>query len=346
MNLVRGFHKHVMKKAVNITGKLGGDDGFQDRLLSYLNQNLPYQIVRLTPLRRNVFIVRLSDGFQFVLKGYSSLRRLKIQEAFIQSLKKEGFPFTYSMYSFPKEHCLYFESQYFGIFEFLTKGEEPFFYDSKKSCQEGLQLLEKFHGVSEKLVGSYKTLLPFFHLIEKWEERFRQFKSNIPILSFFLQKEVVQDLSDWAEWSLAGIKQEKGALHLFPNVILHGDVAHHNFFRSSNGELLLIDFDLISIAPAMIDYLQYANRILPFLNWSCKELSSFEQLLPYFKHTIFLYALVYPTDIFREWNRLVKDHSFNDTRKVRAVMELTIGQYDKRQAFYEEIKTRITNGGN
>ena len=36
--------------------------------------------------------------------------------------------------------------------------------------------------------------------------------------------------------------------------------------RTSKGELYLIDFDLISIGPEMADYLQYANRILPFLN--------------------------------------------------------------------------------
>lgn len=342
MILDQGFHYLVMRKVVNITAKFGGDDSFHNRLLSYLNQTLPYQIDCLTPVRRNVFIVRLNDGFQFVLKGYPSLRRLKIQEAFIQSLKKEGFPYTYSFYSFPKEQCLYFESQYYGLLEFLHKGEKPFSYNSRKNCQEGLQLLQSFHKTSEKLVGSYKTILPFFHLIEKWEERYQQFKHNIPLLSLFLQKEIINDLTSWAEWSLAYLKQEKETLYSFPNVILHGDVAHHNFFRTSEGELLLIDFDLISIGPDITDYLQYANRILPFLHWSFQQLSSFEQFHPYFKHNVFLYALAYPTDIFREWNRLVKDHTYNDTRKVRSVMELTLGQYDNRRAFYEEIKTRVT----
>lgn len=344
MILDRVIHQG-MKKAVNITAKFRGDDGFHDRLLSYLNENLPFQIVRLTPLRRNVFIVRLSDGFQFVLKGYSSLRRLKIQEVFTQSLKKEGFPYTYSFYSFPKEHCLYFESQYFGFLEFLKRGEQPFFYDSKNNCQEGIQLLQRFHTVSEKLVGRYKTILPSFHLIDKWEERYRLFEQNISLISFFLQKEVIQDLLAWAEWSITGLKQEKNSLYAFPNVILHGDVAHHNFFRTSNGELLLIDFDLISIGPVISDYLQYANRILPFLNWSLQELTSFEQFRPYFNHHVFLYALVYPTDIFREWNRLVKEKSYNDNRKLRTVMELTLRQFEKRKDFYKEIEARI-NGGN
>ncbi|WP_071395892.1 phosphotransferase [Bacillus tuaregi] len=326
---------------MNITIKFRGDDGFHNRLLSYLKQHLPFQILSLTPLRKNVYIVSLKDGFQFVLKGYSSLRRLKIQEVFTQSLKKAGFDYSYSFYSLPNEHRLFFESQYFGFLEYLRRGENTFYYDSMDHCQEGLTLLQSFHIASEKLVDSYRTILPAFHLIDKWEERLQQFQANAHVLSSFLQKEVIEGLIYWAEWSLTGLRQEKESLYSFPNVILHGDVAHHNFFRISTGELYLIDFDLISTGPSIADYLQYSNRILPFLSWSIKELSSFQLLQSYFQHPVFLYALAFPTDIFREWNRLVKEHTYNDVRKVRSVMELTLGQLDERLAFYKQLETNI-----
>jgi thiamine kinase-like enzyme len=326
----------LRKKAVNLTDKWRGDDCFNHRLLSYLNDNLPFQIDTLTRLRKNVYMAKASE-LQFIIKGFSSLRRLKIQEAFTHSLQKSDFPYTYSFYNFSKEQSLYFGSQYYGCIEYLEKGNQPFFYDSKENCEEGLQLLQNFHKTSEKLMGSYKTILPSFHLIDKWEERYQLFKNNLSGLSFFLQKEIIHELSSWAEWSLAGMKKEKNSFHQIPTVILHGDVAHHNFLRTSGDELFLIDFDLISIGPEIADYLQYANRILPFLEWSSKELATFEPFRSYFQQKLFLYALGFPTDIFREWNRLVRERTYNNVQKVRPVMELTLGQFEQRRSFFYEL---------
>src|SRR3954465_10374562 len=118
----------LRKKAVNLTDKWRGDDRFNHRLLSYLNDNLPFQIDTLTRLRKNVYMAKASD-LQFIIKGFSSLRRLKIQEAFTHSLQKAGFPYTYSFYNFSKEQSLYFGSQYYGCIEYLEKGNQPFLYD-------------------------------------------------------------------------------------------------------------------------------------------------------------------------------------------------------------------------
>ena len=127
--------------------------------------------------------------------------------------------------------------------------------------------------------------------------KYQLFKENLPVLSFFLQKEIIHELLHWAGWSLQA-KKEQNSFEQIPTVILHGDVAHHNFLRTSDGELFLIDFDLISIGPEIADYLQYANRILPFLEWSTKELTDFEPFQLYFQQKVFLYALGFPTDIF------------------------------------------------
>ena len=135
--------------------------------------------------------------------------------------------------------------------------------------------------------------MPTFHLIEKWEERFTLFKRNLPLISLFLEKEIIAELFTWAEWSLSGLRKEKDILEKWQKVILHGDVAHHNFMKTSKGELYLIDFDLISIGPEIADYLQYANRILPFLNWSLSELDTFEPFQPLFKtESFFVWACI------------------------------------------------------
>ena len=106
-------------------------------------------------------------------------------------------------------------------------------------------------------------------------------------------------------------------------------------------EIACNDFDLISVGPVMADYLQYANRILPFLNWSLPSLTSFQGISPYFQQKIFLYALAFPTDIFREWNRLIKDRTYQESNKVRSTYHLTLHQFDQRREFVRELKRLV-----
>ncbi len=62
---------------------------------------------------------------------------------------------------------------------------------------------------------------------------------------------------------------------------------------------------------------------------------------PYLKQKVFLYGLAFPSDILREWNRLVKEHTFNQMRKVRPVVELTLNQFEKRKSFMKELESKL-----
>ena len=77
--------------------------------------------------------------------------------------------------------------------------------------------------------------------------------------AFFLPQDILHELYSWAKWSINGLIQEWESFTRYNNVILHGDTAYHNFLRTSKNELYLIDFDLISIGPAVNDYLQFAE---------------------------------------------------------------------------------------
>jgi thiamine kinase-like enzyme len=143
---------------------------------------------------------------------------------------------------------------------------------------------------------------------------------------------------EWADFSLKGLELEHSFLNNHDQVILHGDLAHHNFIRGIDSELYLIDFDLVSIGSPACDYLQYCNRILPSLEWSLHDLTEYEQIQPYLNNRGFLYALLFPTDIFREWNRLIKDRQYSSTFQVRQVLDLTVRQFFSRQSFVEQVK--------
>lgn len=331
-----------MKKVSNINSALEGDDGFYSRLLSYLQSQIPFKIDSFTQIGNNVYKVKTKQGFPFILKGYSSLSRLEIQETFTASLKNSGFPNTYSFYNLTSDASkMFFQTHYYGCLEYIQPSENTFAFDSIANCIDGLDLIQSFHNNSVTLLDQYQNILPSFSLVKKWQERYQIFIRNISFLSFFLSKDILSELLNWAKWSLEGIKKEEMFYYQSPSVILHGDVAHHNFIRRMDGSLYLIDFDLISIGPVYIDYLQYANRILPFFNWSYKDLASFKQWEFYFQQKLFLYALVYPTDIFREWNRLIKNQDYKNPKKVRQVMKLTLNQLEKRRQFSNEIMNLV-----
>jgi hypothetical protein len=317
---------------MNRMNKFGGDERSNYRLLSYLNQNLSLDVQQIKHIRKNVYLAQLKNGCQLIMKGFSARRSLLLQSAFTSSLKIHHFPYTYSFYlGLPS---VYFDSKFYGFLEYIEPSYQTFFYNSKENCQQGLALLQKYHHTSKQLVGSYKRLLPVFDLQNKWKERFLLFIKNKDILSPFISWDIYSELVSWAEWSLAGIEMEN---NMSPNVILHGDLAHHNFIRSKDGTLFLIDFDLISIGPEIVDYLQYANRILPFLDWSLHDLTMYKPFQSYFQQKMFLYALAFPTDIFREWNRLIKDGQYSDPKKIHSSLYLTISQFESRRKFVHDL---------
>ncbi|MFE8703475.1 phosphotransferase [Cytobacillus sp. FJAT-54145] len=327
---------------MKMTSNTQGDGLFLNRLLSYLKSQFPFKINKIGQIRKNVFIIT-SDSDHFILKGFPSYHRLKLQETYTASLKKEGFQYTYLFYEFAKNPPLYFEQNYYGCLEYIPPSQKTFSYDNFPDRCDGLKLLEQYHTTTKLITNRYRSNLGHFKLLEKWRERSARFLNNVSIIKFFVQKEMIDELMTWADWALKGLEKEKVTLDNVPPVILHGDVAHHNFMRSEDGQLYLIDFDLISIGHERADYLQYANRILPFLDWSIEKLAQHEKLKPYLNDKIFLYSLAFPTDIFREWNRLIRNRQFMNSNKVRNVLDLTVGQFKERQNFYHELKSLVND---
>ncbi len=334
--------QEILMKAVNTTVKNGGDDFFKNRLLTYFQDQFSFEIKELKPIRKQVYLVRTDDRV-FILKGFSSYHRLKLQEAFTASLLNEGFAKTYSFYEFAKEPPLFFERTYYGCLEYIQPSGETFSYHLKKDRLEGLELLNLFHDTSEKLVSRYQTVVPFFRQAEKWRERASLFLNNLPVIRYFVQKEIINELLSWADWSLKGIEEESGLFQSGRQVILHGDVAHHNFLRSRNNSLYLLDFDLIAKGTPHSDYLQYANRILPFMKWSFEDLGKYPIIKQYMDEKGFLFALAFPSDIFREWNRVIRERTYLDPVKIRPVLDLTVGQFEERHRFIHALKKAADN---
>jgi hypothetical protein len=326
-----------MMKAMSMTFKQKGDDDYFIRLLSYLRSQFKENIVEMVPYRKSVIRLK-TDKSSYMLKGFHTNKRLRLQEAFTATLRKEGFSKTYLFVHPQIKEPLFFEGTYFGCMEYIPPNRIPFSFQSQKNRQEGLELLEQYHQVTSSFESRYRTLIPKGIIIEKWRDRGKTFSSNISTLKYFINDKVLADMINWAQWSLSGMEKNRSMFLNEPFCILHGDVAHHNFLRDSNGVLHLIDFDLISIGPASLDYLQYANRILPSLDWSFDRLAQFPHYKDLLNEKAFLHALAYPADIFREWNRLIREGSYRDHKKYNQVMDLTTGQFYSRQKFIDRLQ--------
>lgn len=325
----------VMKVTINAQG---GDGLYTDRLLFYLKSQLPLQVNSIKPIRNHVFLLE-TDSSKYVVKRYSSYRRLKTQMNITADLKKNGFTYTYDFLDFTKGSPLFFEQNFYGIIEYLSPSEHAFTFSLPENRVEGLELLHEFHELSKMLVPKYENKLRKQDLLHKWRGRTATFLNNISFIKFFVQKEIIEYILKWTDWSLNGLEQEYSIKE--PNGILHGDLAHHNFLRTKGEELYLIDFDLITIGDTSLDYLQYANRILPHIHWSLDDLSDYERLKPFLDSKFFLYGLAFPTDIFREWNRVIREKQYNSPVMMRQLLDLTAGQFYERQQFVKGLQEAV-----
>jgi hypothetical protein len=157
---------------------------------------------------------------------------------------------------------------------------------------------------------------------------------------------LISDIISWGKWSLNNFDHASvQSLERKANKqkeITHGDVAPHNFVinRNKSQDAYLIDFDLFAAVPQAYDWLQYANRILPFWYWSYSKMEQMgnEDFLRWFAKKWFVICLVFPTDLYREWNRALKT---GDKEMIEGVEKFTLRDFAHRKKFVERIISKI-----
>ena len=291
-----------------------------------------YRLRRIEKLRSNVFIVQTDNG-KFLVKGFGSNKRLQSQASLTRNLFRNGFDETYRFID--EIPAFKYGGDTYAFIEYLSGSSRSFTYDSFSERMEGLDLLEKFHKATSKF---YKSLpVSTFDQVRKWEERLDEFQGNLPLIRKYMPEDFAKSWVQWGKVSLKGLKRNEREFYDERQCIVHGDVADHNFFRKKSGSLYLIDFDLIAKSPPITDYLQYANRIMPHISGS-RSLFAHDQINRYKRNKGFMYALTYPTDIFREWNRLARDDEFSQG-SLHPVWKLSVENAKRRFRLYEDISS-------
>ncbi len=321
-------HKHTVS----------GDDPLQSRLLSFFQANIEEPIKKISLIRDQIFKIETHQK-KYAGKGFSNADSLKKQKWLTKRLHKAGFNKTYHFLKTKPEKGYLYKGKYYGILTWIEHSNPVFRFNSNENCQAGVLLLKEFHDHTKKVLSKGDSYFGSIDYYQKWVERYRQFKSNVPALQSFVPSGIIEDILKWGEKSLKNIEY-RSPYEKEERVILHGDVAHHNFIRSEKG-LYLIDFDLSSIGHPIHDYLQYANRILPFLQWDVNELIKLPGYSQLLEDPYFIYAILYPTDIYREWNRAIKHGLLGQEKTVKNLLNVTIDQYEKRLKFFNSLQNMV-----
>lgn len=320
-------------KAVSYSKYYEGENVFQYRLRNALS-DAGVKMHKIVQLRSNVYIVN-TDRKKYLLKGFPNRKKYENQKLLVQLLKEKGFTNTYQ---FKKIPTFNFDGDTYAWIEYLSPQKEKFTFSLYENREKGLQLLEDFHLATRGFENQISVSR--FNQLEKWNDRLREFERNKKVVRKYVDKSYIDSWLKYADFALEGMARFEEELYEEPLCIVHGDVAHHNFYYKKDGTLNIIDFDLISKAPPLIDYLQYCNRIMPNIK-DCKELWTYKQLKKYKDNRAFLYALVYPTDLFREWNRIIKDNAIRNKDYMHSVWKLSVEQWGERLNLYKEITRRL-----
>ncbi|WP_456273901.1 phosphotransferase [Bacillus sp. AK031] len=318
-----------------------GGDGFQNRLLLLLKKKLRDNDIDLQKIKDGKWMLQTSTARWFV-KLYPSEKKYLLQKKVIGEMRARGFMKVPAFHALHEEEIVEFGGRIIGITDWVEPGK-AFTYNTFQERQAALSVLKEFHSCSKKLllnnaIKETKTALPRQALIKKWRIRLEEFRKNAQVLSHYVPFSCIAPYIQLGEDALDGVIR-----HGFSecNCLLHGDLAHHNFLLDEKNQLYIIDFDLISSGPEEIDYIQFANRIFPYIHWSLESLWKHRAFEDYKNDKGFLSALLYPSDVFREWNRFFREGPNYQRRVWDYLMALTVGQFSERMAYSSEIKKKL-----
>ncbi len=306
------------------------------RCLFYHVQKYGYQSMQLKRIKPGVFLLETKKR-NMIVKQFRSMRSYCKQLYLTQRLHQIGFSYTSSFVLdlpvFVHDNCVY------GFLHYISPAKSSFRFSSIEQCQEGLTLLSSFHRHTSALVPELANGIARFNQIEKWQVRLSEFSKYVEQIEHPMYKQLFEIYQLMGKRSLIGMRNHQ--LNDEKECMIHGDVAYHNFLRAENGVLFLIDFDLHTCGSAKVDYLQFANRILPSCQFSLEKLSMFPQLKGFLSENYFLEALCYPTDVFREWNRIEREQGFDIIVKKQIFIENLRKEHAARIDLFNTIQTMI-----
>ncbi|MCF6092728.1 phosphotransferase [Microaerobacter geothermalis] len=282
---------------------------------------------------------------------------------------------AYMMKSYPSDkdldwlHSLstqVINNQFTNVCSFRVKNGVPFFehqghwfmvmpyipgrqmtYQKITDAQQAAVSLAQFHQAAQRIKGGKEiTGIPLY---EKWMQRVKNFERSLEKIGLNYPK---SPLELWMIQNGARIlKEAYHALEELPmsllkeltfkdaakSAVAHRDVASHNFLKTAEGEVYIIDLDTAGIDLQLGDLVQLINRVMVEQNWNDYFLADivnrYQDYIPLEERELVLlsFLLRFPSDIMREINGvLFKKKGYRQNRVFHFIKRYE-GQWNKRK---------------
>ncbi|MEA3322140.1 MAG: hypothetical protein U9Q88_19275 [Bacillota bacterium] len=314
------------------------DDFNRNRLFFRLSLETKLAIHSYSKIKNNLYKIQAENGL-YILKGYSEPGNLESIIQVSQLLHKNGFHEGLMYEKFNDGQFLLLEQGLVWVLLKYIVPKRKFSFSKTEDRTTGLNTLQNFHHHSKTIIPFLPFELPKENMIVKWQNRLKIFESHVPFLSKWFNPHVIGEIVYYSHFALNGLMKEYVQTE---EVILHGDVASHNFIRAADNKVYLIDYDLLSVGSAEWDYIQYASRILPFIKWNSSLFQPHSFLIELGKgQPWFRTALSFPMDILREGNHF--SHSSGDKRMPSSFANLSyfISTWELRKQFLTNYNNLI-----
>ncbi|WP_338750384.1 aminoglycoside phosphotransferase family protein [Bacillus sp. FJAT-52991] len=307
-----------------MSSKITSGDVPSPRLLFQLSAALEEKIESIQCMKSGKWLV-CTDKNNWFLKQYATEKQFMKQWKLTEKLLAVR---VYSIIPFHPSSPFIVEKNIFALMPFIPSSSRIYTFQMKKERETALRLLRSFHEQTAEFVGELEDFFSPLNQLTRWQKRLTFFVQSLPQLQHYFPKMLLKRYIEMGEWSLQQLMKRSWKKR--DPVIIHGDVVAHNFLQAKTGQLFLIDFDLAARAPAMYDYLQFVNRILPIVDWDLDQVMAHEVLAEFKGEEEFYLQLLFPTDIFRECHRFIRSMNGN----YQHAYDLTVINFQKREDFF------------
>ncbi|QSS99090.1 phosphotransferase [Pontibacillus sp. ALD_SL1] len=318
----------------NLKGEVGSDFPF-----SFFEEKAGLIIRNFKVIKPHVLLVSTASG-SFILKRYSSVHSVSQQWGLFTGLPKDSPVIPFS--PFPSGD-FYIRDEYgstWTLAPYVYRCEALSYkrkWDREAACDVLNQFHQKAKGVKVKSVIVKQPL--YIH----WRKRFRLFENHYYVFRRHGYGGLFDSLCQVSEKAynqfvkLDWYSLENRGVNEFSWV--HGDVAAHNFLKTEHNKVYLIDFDLASQSPRVYDWIQIAQRFLPFIE-DREEIACIERKLSQEEVPFFRLGLAIPASLVREWNTFMA--SYPSSEEVLYYLQVLNGRWHKQLTFVGQNKFMLT----
>ncbi|SEJ24154.1 Phosphotransferase enzyme family protein [Bhargavaea ginsengi] len=245
-------------------------------------------------------------GKRYSLKKYDSAQQARKVRRIHDELQKIGFPYVLPIIGSADERAV--------IQPWLDRAKSAD-YSSRAGRERTLSVLRTLHATSGQVNWEGTGVLYPYPLVAKWEDRLAKFRKQKKQLVPLIGNHQYESIVYHAEEALRTIRKTYDPEENC--TLLHGDVVHHNFLRATDGNYVMIDFDLACTGPAGTETALWIHRVLPHVDFNLDYLCGEQPELASLSASSFS-LLLYPNELLREWLYLLSlDEEKQKLLKVR-----------------------------